>query len=130
MWEPDLGSRGVTVRRAALSFACAAALLVAGPATADVDSATKLATLDCGCTPKQHQIAPYRIALNALKPKCKEAPDKLAGFGWFIHTDLAKYGKHVTGLGGLRLLNKSIPSSVQKTDCQSVTAALLVLIEG
>jgi hypothetical protein len=118
------------MRRAPLIFACTGVLLLSGVAAADTDSATKLATLDCQCSPSQRQVAPYRIALNALRPKCKEGPEKLAGFAWFIHNDLAKHGKHVTGLGGLRLLNKSVPPSEHKINCQSVAAALLVLIEG
>jgi hypothetical protein len=108
----------------------AGAFAAVGAASAGGDVATNLATLDCRCSPSQHQVAPYRIALNTLRPKCTEDASKLAGTAWFMHTDLAKYGKHVSGLGALRLMNKSIPRALHKTSCEQIAAALLVLMEG
>lgn len=116
-----------------LGIACAvmgAAVAFAAAAMGGTSPEVGLATLDCRCAPSSSQVAPYRAQMNRLAPKCRESREKLASFAWFIHTDLLKYGKHVSGLGGLKLLNKATPKLKFRQNCQSVTAALLVMIEG
>lgn len=73
----------------------------------------------------------YQTALDALTPKCKQTPKRLAAIANAMVEDLQKNGvTDETEYSVLVHLNQSIPGGAPKMDCQGIAAAYLTEREG
>lgn len=88
------------------------------------------ASVDCHCYPSAHTVALYGGAISALRPRCTESARRYVAEAWATHNDLASHGKRLSTLGVLVYTRKSIPSSLGRTNCAQIMAALAVLMES
>ncbi len=94
--------------------------------------AYKLAVYDLGHAPDASTVQQYQIALDGLKPYCKEDEEKLAGEVWTSEKDLRKNGIiHETNLTLLGDTRGSLGPGNQYnvTDCSGILSAYLALRE-
>jgi len=88
--------------------------------------AQKLADLDGG----SHSVTEFQTALDAWAARCKESPEKLAGYTYATVEDLQKNGvTDETEYSALTHLKAATPVGM-KTKCEDVAAGYLALREN
>jgi hypothetical protein len=88
--------------------------------------AQKLADLDGGT----HSVGDYQTALDAWAARCKESPEKLAGYAYATVEDLQKNSvMDETEYSALTHLKDATPTGL-KTKCEDVAAGYLALREN
>lgn len=98
-------------------------------ASATPSLAYKLATIEKGTSvaPSDPLVAQMDSALRALRSKCGDTTEELAGYAVVIHNDMAKRGVEEGKLSILQHVADSMPPGMKMTSCKEVFAAYATL---